>query len=162
MGALLAATTLLAAAGAVQAGDGGRPGSKRYRGLLGPDNKKVKHDGEKTLLWAGPPGTDPSSPEAQWYDFTGASIPPAELQFGIGKDGIRAIDDPLFVAPDDPRLLKLGHDRFRREEKQQSSDDIRVIGVTGGGDVRAYPVALLNGHELVNDRIGGKPVTVGW
>ena len=35
------------------------------------------------------------------------AIKPEQLQFGIGKDSIRSIDDPLFVSPDDPRLLKL-------------------------------------------------------
>ena len=37
-----------------------------------------------------------------------------------------------------------------------------VIGYVGNGDARAYPASLLDHHELVNDRIGGKPVTVGW
>ena len=39
---------------------------------------------------------------------------------------------------------------------------LRVIGFAHGGEARAYPIALLNHHELVNDTVGGKPVTVGW
>lgn len=136
------------------------PVRKEYRGLLGSDNKKIKRQGGKVLLWAG--GGKPTDPDAQWYDFTGAAIPAGELQFGIGKDRIQAIDDPLFVSPDDPRLLKLPPSPYRRDEKPKTNDEIMVIGYVNGEVARAYPVGLLDHHELVNDNIGGKPVTVGW
>jgi hypothetical protein len=132
---------------------------KRYRGRLGPNSRKVRTEGDKTLLWA---SGDPDSPEAEWYDFTGSPIPAAELQFGIGKDRIRAIDDPHFVPPVDPRLLKLAVSAYRRDERPNSNDEIKVIGYVEAGEARAYPVALLDHHELVNDRFGAKPVTVGW
>ena len=109
-----------------------------------------------------PLGGKPAEPQARWYDFTGAPIRAADLQFGIGKDTIRAIDDPLFVSPDDPRLMQLPHSPYRRNERPRTSDDIMVIGFADGDDARAYPTALLDSHELVNDRVGGKPVTVGW
>ena len=133
---------------------------KKYRGLLRRGSDKVRREGGKTLLWAG--GARPPGPDTQWYDFTGSVIPPEELQFGIGKDRIRAIDDPLFVSADDPRLLKLAHSRYRRDQKPTSNDQIRVIGYVNAKDARAYPVALLDHHELVNDVIGGTPLTVGW
>ncbi len=131
-----------------------------YRGLLGKNSNKVIHRDGKTLLWA---GGDPNDPDkAQWYDFTGSPIPAEELQFGIGKDRIRAIDDPLFVKPDDPRLKRIPASPYRRDERVRTPDDINVIGYVVNGEARAYPAALLDHHELVNDRIGGKPVTVGW
>jgi hypothetical protein len=37
-----------------------------------------------------------------------------------------------------------------------------VIGYVAEGQPRAYPTALLDGHELVNDEALGKPFTVGW
>ena len=78
-------------------------------------------------------------------------------------DSIRAIDDPLFVKPDDPRLLKyVGRSPYRRDEVAKTNDEIRVIGVVRGATARAYPIALLDRHEVVNDRIEGKPVAVGW
>lgn len=138
------------------------PGDRKYRGLLGADSAKIKREGGKTRLWAGPRSEAPSSAKAQWYDFTGSSISAAELQFGIGKDSIRAIDDPLFVSPDDTRLLELPRSHYRKEKRPKTTDGIRVIGFSLGGASRAYPVALLDGHELVNDEFGGKPVTVGW
>ena len=130
-----------------------------YRGMLGPDSKKIKVEGAKTFIWA---GGERSGPESEWYDFTGSPIAAAELQFGIGKDTIRAIDDPVFVAPDDPRLMKQRRRLSRSGGGPKTNDDIKVIGVVVEGDARAYPTTLLNHHELVNDRVGGKPVTVGW
>jgi len=148
-------------------GDKAKPKAKRstkkpktnYRGLLGAGSKKIKVEGGKTYVWA---GGDASGSGAKWYDFTGAPMPPEKLQFGIGKDRIPSIDDPFFVAPDDPRLMDLPKSPYRRDERPKNNDEIMVIGYIKGGDARAYPVGLLDHHELVNDRIGGKPVTVGW
>ena len=132
---------------------------KQYRGLLGAGSDKVKIVGPKTLLWA---GGDRSGPDAQWYDFTGSPIPTEELQFGIGKDRIQSIDDPLFVAPDDPRLLEITSSLYSRDAQPKTNDEIMVMGYVENDEARAYPTALLDHHELVNDTIGGKPVTVGW
>lgn len=135
-------------------------GPPAYRGLLGEGNPKIRKQDGHTWVWAG--GGPPGSPEAKWYDFTGSPIPPEKLQFGIGKDRIASIDDPLFVDPDDPRLLSIRVSPYRPEERPTTNDDILVIGWTEGDDARAYPIALLDGHELVNDKVGGKPLTVGW
>ncbi len=132
---------------------------KQYRGLLGSGSDKVKIDGPKTFLWA---GGDSSGPDAQWYDFTGSPIPTEKLQFGIGKDQIQSIDDPLFVAPDDPRLLEIASSPYGKDAQPKTNDEVMVMGYVENGEARAYPTALLDHHELVNDTIGGKPVTVGW
>lgn len=137
----------------------GEKEEKAYRGRLGDGTWKVRTEDGKTYLWA---GGDQSGSGARWYEFTGASIPASDLQFGIGKDKIPSIDDPLFVNPDDPRLLKLSTSPYRPDEKPKTTDEIPVIGYVQNGEARAYPIALLDHHELVNDRIGGKPVTVGW
>lgn len=156
--AVLAAAVLACGVVALR-GDEKAKSATKYRGLLGDGSWKVRDEGSKTFLWA---GGEKSGPDANWYDFTGSPIKPAELQFGIGKDRIASIDDPLFVSPDDPRLLKIPASRYRPDEKVEAADDIMVIGYVVGTDVKAYPTALLDRHELVNDRIGGKPLTVGW
>jgi hypothetical protein len=38
----------------------------------------------------------------------------------------------------------------------------RVLGVVIGGEARAYPVSVLNCHEIVNDTLGGTPVAVTY
>jgi len=42
------------------------------------------------------------------------------------------------------------------------ADDELVLAIRRGDDARAYPVRILDRHEIVNDRIGGEPVAVTW
>lgn len=132
-----------------------------FRGVIGESSPKIKTVGDKTFVWAGG-DRDPKSSDAQWYDFTGSPIPAGELQFGIGKDRIRAIDDPLYVYPDDKRLSAIPTSRYRPKEKHATNDDLMVTGFVENGIARAYPIALLDHHELVNDDFNGIPITVGW
>lgn len=73
-------------------------------------------------------------------------IPPTICEEELRPDGIRAIDDPSFgeakAWPDDP-------DGYR-----PLADDSTVIGVQHGGVARAYPLTILNVHEIINDTLG--------
>jgi hypothetical protein len=129
------------------------------RGRIGEGSWKIRREDGRIYLWA---GGEKTGPQSRWYDFTGAPMRPEDLQFGIGKDRIRAIDDPLFVKPDDPRLLSLPPSRYRPHERPTRNDEIPVIGVEDKSEAKAYPIALLDHHELVNDQLGDRPVTVGW
>ena len=64
----------------------------------------------------------------------------------LPKDAIRAIFEPNFFRADEAR-------------NQYRETDL-VIGVSVGGEHRAYNVAYLSGHEIVNDVVGGKPIAV--
>ncbi len=145
--------------GATSAGTSSDGDAAVYPGQLGENSAKIRHRGARTYVWADGPMTKPGG---VWFDFTGAPFPPEDLQFGIGRDTIRAIDDPLFVHPDDPRLLTLAPDPYRPPPPLGDVNDLPVIGVEIGGEPKAYPVVLLTNYELVNDVIGGRPVTVGW
>ncbi|MEE9296441.1 MAG: hypothetical protein V3W34_15975, partial [Phycisphaerae bacterium] len=68
----------------------------RYR--VGLSHFKV--EGGKEYLRASRAGEKP-----EWFDITGSPLDKHGFQFGIGKDTIPSIDDPVFVKPDDPRLL---------------------------------------------------------
>ncbi len=71
-----------------------------------------------------------------------------EVQWGgVPWDGIPAINDPEVVGA--------GETRFMR-------DSDTVFGVTLGGEHRAYPVKVLSWHELLNDTVGGEPVTLSF
>ena len=37
-----------------------------------------------------------------------------------------------------------------------------VIGVKVGTEARAYPIKLMNYHDVINDTLGGKPIVVVW
>ena len=80
------------------------------------------------------------------FNTDNAIVPQPEiLSGGPPKDGIPAILKPKIVAPGEAAYL-------------QDSDV--VIGVKIGSETRAYPVKVLNWHEVVNDTIGGVPVVV--
>ena len=66
----------------------------------------------------------------------------------LGRDGIPAILDPIFVN--------------RAASLAQMDPAERVIGVSINGESRAYPLNLLSRHEIVNDTVGGKAIAVTW
>jgi len=66
---------------------------------------------------------------------------------GPGKDGIPAIDRPVFEQPDQATWLK---------------PDSRVLGVVHNGIAKAYPIAILNWHEIVNDRFSDEGIVVTY
>ncbi len=82
-------------------------------------------------------------------DFTKRTIDLDELiSGGPPKDGIPAIDDPRFISVDEAaRWLE------RREP---------VAVVTLGGATHVYPLQVMIWHEIVNDEVGGIPVSVTY
>ncbi len=80
-------------------------------------------------------------------DFSKISVPAKEIvSGGPPKDGIPAIDHPAFESAAEA-------DRWL-----ESSDPVLVV--EHGGEVKAYPLAILIWHEIVNDNVGGQPVSV--
>jgi hypothetical protein len=81
------------------------------------------------------------------FDLRDALIPEQAIERGgPPRDGIPSIDTPRFV-PAARAALK---------------EADRVLGVHHKGVARAYPVLILNWHEIVNDRIGGDPIVVTY
>ncbi len=113
----------------------------------------------ETLLPVATPTTGPRFDEAEapghltggWNntDFSKRSVPFSEISNGgPPRDGIRPIDTPRFVdVSEDPQYM-------RRTAP--------VISVEIDGDARAYPLAILTQHEIVNDVVGGTSVTVTY
>jgi cytochrome c biogenesis protein CcdA len=66
------------------------------------------------------------------------------LSGGPAKDGIPAIDAPMFVS-----LREWRH-----------SDEVEVIVLVGDDEVKVYPYNILTWHEIVNDEIDGVPIAV--
>jgi hypothetical protein len=76
-----------------------------------------------------------------------SEVPAAEiLAGGPPRDGIPTLDHPAAVAA----------------SRSDWADDDVVLGVVAGGEARAYPVAILDWHELVNDTLGGEPILVSF
>jgi hypothetical protein len=68
------------------------------------------------------------------------------LNGGPPKDGIPSVDNP----------------KFDTAETTPFDADETVIGVVVNGEAKAYPYGIMNWHEIVNDTIGGKNVTVSY
>ncbi|PCI40370.1 MAG: hypothetical protein COB53_01195 [Elusimicrobia bacterium] len=58
----------------------------------------------------------------------------------------------------------LGSPKFWTVEEadRELDGEERVLGLRIAGEVRAYPIRILNHHEVVNDRVGGKPVVITY
>jgi hypothetical protein len=91
---------------------------------------------------AGPPVADGRFPLAD----APATLRDATVSGGVGKDGIPAIDDPAFLAAADASL----------------DDGDVVFGLALDGEARAYPQSVLVWHEVVNDTVAGRPVSVTY
>jgi hypothetical protein len=84
------------------------------------------------------------------FDYSRHSIPLDEISDGgPGKDGIPSIDNPHFLTVEeaDQALMQNGD---------------RVLGFVSNNQARAYPIKILNWHEIVNDRVGGNPVVISF
>ena len=47
-------------------------------------------------------------------------------------------------------------------EAEYMNPDDRVFGVSINGEQRAYPLRIINAHEMANDIVGGEPISVMW
>jgi len=81
------------------------------------------------------------------FNLEGSLIPVEKIKHGgPPRDGIPAIDQPRFLDP--------GNGDY--------SEDERVLGVYYNGTAKAYPVSILNYHEIVNDHFDGEPVVISY
>ena len=102
-------------------------------------------------------GAPTTSSEPSAFAFPGGraqvkhDIPLKEIRRGIHgrdpRDAIEALVRPVFVRPEEATFLL---------------DSDRVLAFGEGDEARAYPLFLLDGHEVVNDVVDGVPVVVTW
>lgn len=77
-----------------------------------------------------------------------ALVPVREIRSGgPPKDGIPALDMPDVITASEADYLE---------------DTDRVLGIEIRGRARAYPIRILNHHEIVNDVVGGEMIAVTW
>jgi len=82
------------------------------------------------------------------FDLSHSLIPVAEIHHGgPARDGIPAIDRPRFVAVAEANYLQ---------------DRDRVLGINRNGIKKAYPIKILNYHEIVNDQFAGEAIVVSY
>lgn len=82
------------------------------------------------------------------FVLEGALVPINEVRHGgPGRDGIPALNHPRFVDAAEADFL---------------SDDDRVLGIERNDIRKAYPILILNHHEIVNDRFGDEAIVVTY
>jgi hypothetical protein len=80
------------------------------------------------------------------FDLANSMVPAGQImQGGPPKDGIPAIDQPKFIKAKEVSFFKGSE---------------RVLGVARNGVAKAYPVRILNWHEIVNDKFGDERIAV--
>jgi hypothetical protein len=76
--------------------------------------------------------------------------PTAEKEYRFNQildlDAIRPVYDPVFIAAEEADL----------------ADEQLVLGVAIDDQAKAYPIAVLNGREMVNDELAGIPILATW
>ena len=116
------------------------------------------------VLWYG--GTDLEPPpgftgwkgrilariDPRFADFLRDGVPvrirPEEILWGgVAVDGIPPLENPPVIPADDAGYL-------RPEEP--------VFGVVVDGRARAYPLRIVDSHEMVNDHLGGVPISLAY
>lgn len=82
------------------------------------------------------------------FDLSNALVPVTQIKHGgPGRDGIPAIDHPHFIDASQAVFLK-------------NAD--RILGINLNDEQKAYPIRILNYHEIVNDRFGDTAVLVSY
>ncbi len=82
------------------------------------------------------------------YDGAESTVRVEEVVWGgVRVDGIPALVNPALLEADEADYLTV---------------DEPVFGVNLNGDVRAYPLRIVDWHEMVNDVVGGTPVALAY
>jgi hypothetical protein len=81
------------------------------------------------------------------FDLSNATIPVKAIKDGgPPKDGIPSIDHP----------------EFKIISEVEIEENARILGVNYNGVAKAYPLNIMNYHEIVNDMFNGHPVVVTY
>ena len=82
------------------------------------------------------------------FNLSNSTIPTSKiLSGGPPRDGIPSLDNPKFVSANQANFL--------------TAPD-RVLGIVINDEARAYPIKILNWHEIVNDVIRGIPIVITY
>ena len=82
------------------------------------------------------------------FDIRGSLIPADEIhQGGPPRDGIPALNKPKFIPASKVDFLKKND---------------RVLGLKRNGKFKAYPIAIMNWHEIVNDQVAHEKIVITY
>lgn len=101
-----------------------------------------------------PNSTSRPTPRSVTTGFGDVELPVngSEIETRLPKDAIPAITEPAFG--EDWSDWSAVPEEFRPEESSTLDDRAPVVGVERDGEPRAYPLRILDHHEVVNDLFG--------
>ena len=124
-------------------------------------------DSDKWMEWLGRNLSDfqPPGRYLDWKINLLSTIDPRYIDFLSGADKTTRIELPELVwggVPPDgiPDLLNPPH--VAADEQDYLLPDDRVFGVSINGEHRAYPLRIVNAHEMANDVLGGEPIALAY
>lgn len=98
----------------------------------------------------------PHSMASYGFDLAGARVPITSIiPSGNHRDFFRSLDFPVPIGADEA-------EQRSRPRRKLIANAERVVGVTVGGESRAYPIRILAYHEVINDTLGGVPIAVTY
>lgn len=89
------------------------------------------------------------------FDLSVCLVPRDQIVTGMPRDMLTALDEPPVVPAEQLEAIN------RQYRKYLLAAD-RVIGVAIGGEARAYPLRVLDWHEVCNDTLAGEPIAVTY
>jgi hypothetical protein len=100
---------------------------------------------------------DGRDPTTYGFDLGNCLVSPTGIAAsGLPRDGLPVLDFPRLLTPAQADSL-----HGAQHYKYLVPGD-RVIGVALEGRARAYPISVMNWHEVVNDTLGGRPIAVTY
>lgn len=70
---------------------------------------------------------------------------PNEFEYGLGRNAFSPLDDS-----------------FLQEATANTPQRLRVLGVTGGNETKAFAIPKLSRHEIANSSIDDKPIAAAY
>jgi hypothetical protein len=100
---------------------------------------------------------DGKDPTTYGFDLSNSLVPLTGIAAsGLPRDGLPVLDFPQLLTPAQADSLN------RTPHYKYLVPGDRVIGVALGGRARAYPISVMNWHEVVNDTLDGRPIVVTY
>ncbi|MFB6257377.1 MAG: DUF3179 domain-containing (seleno)protein [Flavobacteriales bacterium] len=117
--------------------DADSKGAKHRGAPLAVKNDKIYKKNGRKYLWGG-------KDSSMHFDITNCSLRDSNFHFGLGREKFEALVDPEYIS-------------MEKADKKYE-DSTKFLATRINGVSRAYPLKVLQRHEVVNDRIGAVPV----